>query len=149
MSRQQMTAEQLAQMLFFKIRTDLPSNTGIAKAKRDRVENEIVYLSIFLIELGVYLEYKESPERHLVMDIFWNRVSESGLSGEALTNRLESYTKAVKTKSQDEAWMKLGQTFAWCCLAQEDTSIALVGEETSRQVTQEIAEILKSSQISL
>ncbi|MDQ0188772.1 hypothetical protein JI721_12760 [Alicyclobacillus cycloheptanicus] len=143
------SAEAFAKQLFSKIRTDLPEGAAIPPEKRDRVSNELVYFSIFLIDLGVYLVMQSSPNRQPMMDHFWDLVNASGISMDFLNLRLQTYTEAAKADSRAEALNKLGQSFAWQCLMPSDSDVAAMGSRVAAQVTDEIVAMTLAHEIVL
>lgn len=131
------------------IQTELTSTEDAPSEKHERMENELVYLSMFLIELNTYLIYQDSPERTAVLEAFWALMNDSGLNMDVVRKRLDAYTDAARTESKDQTWQNIGRTFAWHCLAQDDFNIAALGAKMARDISEELQRLLKTASVEL
>lgn len=149
MAKQRANLDEFVHDLFSQIVTELPLSSQVTEQKRDRVTNELLYLSIFLIDLGVYFAMNESPQRRLVMDGFWDLVNASGLNMDFLQGRMQAYTESAKSETRDEAFVRLGKTFAWHCLAQGDDDVATTGRAEAKRILESVVQLTSSTQITM
>ncbi|MCF8566562.1 hypothetical protein LLE49_17700 [Alicyclobacillus tolerans] len=144
MTLQKMNVRDVTHELFRKIAVELPQSPSIPVSKRQRAADELVYLSLFLIDLGLYLSWHASSQRKWVMDSLWDLVSSSGLNMEVVNMRMEAYRDAAKSDTLEASFSNLGRTFAWHCLAQDDVQIAALGEQEARRLLEEITPFASS-----
>lgn len=130
----------IARALFQQIETDVTDAPDVPVAKLERVSVELLYLSIFLIDFGVYVAWQDAPVRRQVMDEFWNLVGDSGLNTEVVNARVQAYAEAAKGETQDDTFDRLGRTFAWHCLARDDAQIARFGATSARRMLASIVQ---------
>lgn len=145
MSEQILNAEALATQLFTHIRVEPSTSATLPPEKLNRISDELVYLSIFLIDLGVYLSLGDNEDRRLTMNYFWDIIGNSGLNTDVLNQRLQEYSEAAKADSHEDSLARLGQTFAWHCLAQDNHDIILFGANETQSILQEIVEVVSSA----
>lgn len=134
-------AKELASQLFQQIRIEPSDGSLVPTDKKNRVSDELVYLSLFLTDLGVYLVFGETDERKQVMDAFWEIIRNSGLNSDALNQRLQAYSEAAKMDSVEASMVKLGETFAWHCLALGDNNLITVGIQETQSILDQMTAI--------
>ncbi|QQE77695.1 hypothetical protein [Alicyclobacillus sp. SO9] len=144
-----MTPGEIASGLVAQIQTELTPSKDVPSQKQERMENELVYLSMFLIELNTYLIYQDNFKRTAVMEAFWSLMNQSGLNMDVVQKRLDAYTDAARTESKDETWQSIGKTFAWHCLAQDDNAIASLGARVARDISEQMQRFLKLTSVEL
>lgn len=144
MSSTTFDANALAADLFQQIRIEPSDPSLVPSNKKNRVSDELVYLSLFLTDLGVYLVFGESMERKQTMDAFWEIIRNSGLNSDALNQRLQAYSEAAKMDSIEASINKLGETFAWHCLALGDPDLIAVGMHETESILQQITAVAAS-----
>ncbi len=139
------STEKMAKQLFLLLQTDLPDDAQVPKLKRERVSTELLYLSMFLTDLAVYLTFRDTPERSQLMERFWNLVSTAGLNMDVVGERMQAYSESSKAATKHEAFVQLGKTFAWHCLALGDDDIATLGEAAAESHLEVLMTLLAES----
>lgn len=108
--RQEQSATQIAEQLFHMVQTDF-SDINFVDVGRDRMTSESIYLQLFLVDLTVYLNILDGYKRQLILDIFWDFIDGAGLTGAALTKRLDDYSRVAKASSPEKLYSDLGGMF--------------------------------------
>lgn len=144
MATESFDAKGLASQLFQQIRIEPTATSHVPIEKKNRVSDELVYLSLFLIDLSVYLVFGDTDRRQQTMNAFWDIIRNSGLNADALNQRLHAYAEAAKAGSVEASLTKLGETLAWHCLALNDPDFIAIGVEESQSILEQMTAIASS-----